>query len=118
MTTETKHTPGPWTAVAHQYQDDEGMTETRWEIQAQDGTTVIESVWGETSVIAQRNDAHLVAASPDVYTALKEARSFVEDVRRLRREVLSHFGATMNHDDIDDCLRRIDAALAKAEGKS
>lgn len=61
-----EHTPGPWVAIGNQYQNDEGAPETRWEIQAADGTTVVESVHGDTSVITECFDAALIAAAPEL----------------------------------------------------
>ena len=109
MTTETKHTPGPWELM-------EDRVPGGLELGA-NGRAICE-IWRRNKPDTEEANAHLIAASPDMYAALKEARSFVEDARSLRRGVLSHFGATTNYDDIDDYLRRIDAALAKAEGKS
>ena len=52
-------------------------------------------------------NAQIIAAAPDMYAALKNARAFVECAHE----------SLVNAEDKQECLESIDEALAKADGK-
>ncbi len=95
---DSKHTPGPW--KVHKMPKAIGYAE--WEIHySDDGECVAEIVYKEA-------DAHLIAAAPDMYEALKD--------------VLAWWGFPREYADseiTDTAILywKIKAALAKSEGK-
>lgn len=100
---EAKHTPGPWHTGGTSYlrRDDPRM-----------------NVWSRTKAGKQSGEilasevkpanARLMAAAPDLYAALKEARVYVE-----RAYECAFPDSELNHALLQD----IDAALAKVEGR-
>lgn len=88
-------TPGIW--KAHKQPETDWVRET-WEIHyTDDGECVAEVVHGEAN-------ARLMAASKDMYKALKKAR-----------DGMALLSGT--YEEAENALLAIDAALAKAEGK-
>lgn len=90
---ETKHTPGPWEVreyphLAHPF------TQSLYEI----------GFGGEDELICdtvyERSDANLIAAAPDMLSALKEAREALSQPPFINSPT----------------LKAVDAAIAKAEG--
>ena len=95
----SKHTPGPW------------------EIRAEDnlihahGITIcrVDNV-KHPGIEA---DAHLIAASPDMLVALKDAKSELLDVLSSIDKERVHYDG----DDFHELLNKINVAISKAEGK-
>ncbi len=102
MPDNPKFSPGPWVAITHvpgephivrSYVDTNGRRRTEYVMSG-----------------CQEADAHLIAAAPDLYAALVEAR-----------ETIRIFHGAAAWDIYDRCspeMQRINAALAKAEGRS
>jgi hypothetical protein len=61
---------------------------------------------------------HLLAAAPELYRALAEARSFVDVLRQARLHLAQRDvdGAAEATEDAERAIGTIDAALAKARG--
>lgn len=102
---EAKHTPGPWTIIpAVEYDGDDedfqGAYTDPASIEGSDGNPVcmFGNPAGSACLFENEADYHLIAAAPEMLEALKYARRF------LRKE---------DHD-----TGYIDAAIAKAEGRS
>ena len=93
----SKHTPGPWTA--------EKDYESDWIINGANGS-LLAIIEGWTDEI-DKADAHLIAAAPEMYEALKALRvasgKLPADLKKCPEMV--------------GCLIEADAAIAKAEGK-
>jgi hypothetical protein len=102
-------TPGPWElneelSRAHMSYD----TGTRAITAKADGVTICLTTRGWADVKAAEANAHLIAAAPDMYDALKQAEISVAEL-------------CDNQDEGNECwnvLRAVHAALAKAEGRS
>lgn len=93
--TEQKHTRGPWK-----------IGENDSEVISHDGALVAAVYADATS--SRRANAHIIAASLDMLEALKEAQQWLS-------------GIVDGNDILDadrECLERIDAAIAKAEGRA
>ena len=94
------HTPGPWTVNALENINVGGVF-------LSDGNTVGRDGGFDGCVYMPLADAHLIAAAPELLEALKIAEAYV------------HLWMTDNtgKEELDD-LERIEAAIAKAEGRS
>ncbi len=103
--TTAKHTPGPW-LVTRQY-----VVGPRDESDSQGFGMVVgvADVYGEN----RNQDAHLIAAAPDLLEALKGAIGALEFSRDYHAD-LSNAEQAFAQDRLDAAL----AALAKAEGRS
>lgn len=96
MTTETKFTPAPW------------EVDIFGDVQANgDDVARIAGYYGE-----EVNDAnaHLIAAAPDMYAALKDARAIA--MRMAAKADIPYCA------EFGEIAQILDAALAKAEGKA
>jgi hypothetical protein len=93
----TQHTPVPWTIEAS-----ESPLDFQMEFWIQANNNYLCSV-------NNKNDASLIAAAPDLLEALKKSREGIESMTAWEHE-----------DDpvkpFSDCLKLIDAAIAKATG--
>ena len=110
---ETKWTPGPWKhgKTPHRYKD--GSTQTFGADCVYSGdlavcqvyglwtNATLEEMEGESTQQVGLANAHLIAAAPDLYAALEEARVMMQAAHSR-----------------DICFVCIDAALAKARGES
>lgn len=103
MTHTTKHTPGPWEVkpIGKQLY-----------VEAKDGQGFvcdmqINDALGETDSPHIRADAHLIAAAPAMYEALKEIDDQLDQFTLKAQEELG----------LREALLKIRAALAQAEGK-
>lgn len=106
--TNTKFTPGPWKAERIESSTKPiGLVYMR--IYAKDGSLAFAGVYKDkkvTKTTAEAN-AHLIAAAPDLYAALSEAKLQIEYLH----EKFAETGSGNN------MLAKIDAALAKASGE-
>jgi len=109
MTTETKYTPGPWELM-------EDRAPGGLELGA-NGRAICE-IWRRNKPDTEEANAHLIAASPDMYAALEGAREYVAILLAERNRAYAGFAAITDVPDIEACLAQIDATLAKAEGKA
>ena len=103
-TEQGKHTPGPWAVNPFAAQVDA--------FNENGGATVCELLW-PTEVRSEAEteaNARLIAAAPDLLAALKALRRYIT-IR------YSEFGEVLNEGAVTD-LATIDAAIAKAEGRS
>jgi hypothetical protein len=94
---ESKHTPGPWV-----------WNEGYCGLSSADGHPVLpyadyENMWLPSYDAQGRADGHLIAAAPDLLAACWAARAYV---------------ASHTHDSAGERLKQIEAAIAKAEGRS
>lgn len=64
------------------------------------------------------SDAALIAAAPDMYAALEDAREYVAILLAERNRAYAGFAGITDVPDIEACLEQIDAALAKAGGEA
>jgi len=103
---ETKWTPGPW-RVQPTFETDESDPQ---EIRAQ---RLI--LTGDRQYIAETmsNHAHLIASAPELYEALKEAASTLDNYA----DVLDGMDGTPRPNDAMKTLLVVDAALRKARGE-
>ena len=96
----SKHTPGPWKVEPHSSHEMAFLVTS----------TAPQSVGGDRTVMvtkfASRDDAHLIAAAPDLLEVAKECEAYfrpmAEDGQYLAQQRIDH----------------IRAAIAKAEGGS
>ena len=100
MTQPAKHTPGPW--VVHTFT-----------ISGKEKLEVLDATG--TNACVQAN-AHLIAAAPAMYEALKDSLVLLE---ASYHDMHDKFGA---HDlgtlTVFDCVEKVKAALAQAEARS
>jgi hypothetical protein len=94
MTDSNKHTPGPWEACDRGDYCDEGI--------------VILGNDMRVAVVNSEDDTDIIAAAPEMYEALKATKRDFLKWAEIRGGIGTYAGA----------IARIDAALAKAEGKS
>src|SRR5690625_4088729 len=108
MSGETKWTPGPWASTDHGVGEivvyDEGTQSCLASLDEDGDSSCAWPKHYSTSPEARAN-ANLIAAAPDLYAALEEARGTIQ--------ALIDEGYTGHIDQ----LGRIDAALAKARGE-
>lgn len=107
----SKHTPGPWvvgpvddTVVTHL-----GADGVRREVAQIDGDYNEPDLWP-----VMEANARLIAAAPDL---LDEARKQVTWLRHLRTEAVGSLRGSLI-DGIDQSIKYLSAAIAKAEGRS
>ena len=109
-------TPGPYRA--HPYSIKDGC-HVRFEI-------VAKNFDGEEYVVARTADdgsrvgeatANLLAASPDLYAALREAEAEFDGAARFYRNEMAGFVGSSIAARIEACAKKARAALAKAEGR-
>ena len=114
MNTENRFTPGLWQVSRKIPTEVWGSVGECGECIVAD-TAVIDcpKCWG-----TRISNAHLIAAAPDMYAAMKGAREYVGEALSLRRAMFAGHEGAGNVEDIEACLSQIDAALAKAEGES
>lgn len=110
---EAKFTPGPWEVCdPGDYGDFDG--ESRVVLGNDMRIAVVH--WHEGDYRAENDaNANLIAASPDLYDALREAKGLAD------MAVMSDDGDGTPSDDqssLEQLRAKIDAALAKAEGRS
>ena len=104
---ENKFTPGPWKVgyrVAYGW--DIGPSPLKWAASVNDGDILGA---GDGEGLA---NAHLIAAAPDMYEALKEALATIEYVK----EYVEGMGLSAE-DDCNNAIEIINAAIAKADGE-
>ena len=94
----SKHTPGPWRAEKHPQHDHVHCSEL-WMIIAGEPDDCSDAEIAQVIAYEAEANARLIAAAPDMLEALKEARALLRGC-------------------IGEAIDRIDAALAKAEGRS
>jgi hypothetical protein len=107
----SKHTPGPWKAVARNYPiADTGDYDGFWEVLTSDPKKPIVQIWGDSD--EDEANASLIAAAPDLLEAAKL--------------VIAWFEAEDDHSKADFYQRiemcrtseaALRAAVAKAEGE-
>jgi hypothetical protein len=112
---ESKHTPGPWWVVA-----DEGAAQvTGFPCIEADNYTVVglEGMYGD--IDTDFANAQLIAAAPDMLEALKAARN---EIIYLETASFNDFGGSCDTLEAwlseNEALPTIDAAIAKAEGRT
>lgn len=91
-----KYTPGPWEAVVN--------------IQSNDKRCLVRQKRSERGYICQPTNMHnanLIAAAPEMYDALEEARNALWVAKRL---------ATGDSPLLDTLIMGVEKAMAKAEG--
>lgn len=102
------HTPGPWTSEC---------SEGSWTIKSALGTVAFFSAYGQgqghPKLIAEaKANAGLIAAAPDMKTALKTVDPLIKMLlKEMRNEGAADWGF------VNDSLVAISSAIAKAEGK-
>jgi len=106
--TESKHTPGPWL-----YREDKGGG---YEVFPYNGGPPEIGEWAEICTISEYNkdpeaDARLVAAAPELLEELKRTRDDLTNIK-----AFCTLDAT--REAISRMIQRIDAAIAKAEGRA
>ena len=97
MTQETKWTPGPWTLSAD--------TSPRVMGPSKHGENVVAKVYFREFTNLTQANAHLIAAAPELYEALKEAQ----------KDFCERHCADLDGDHWEECTD-MQAALAKARG--
>lgn len=97
------HTPGPWAVIAFSRNDAVLSVAERGVV-----AHVLDPEGG--SVVERHANAHIIAAAPDLLEELREARNALQWYRET-------FPEADGRGD-DEVIARIDAAIAKAEGKS
>ncbi len=112
MPNDTRFTPGPWTIIG-------------WCGEHEDGGAAIEAAHGEriantnsvygSNWTAYHANAHLIAAAPELYAALK-ALMENHDITSLWDQ--GPEGEGWQSDELSQTLQDAEDALAKAEGKS
>jgi hypothetical protein len=94
----SKHTPGPWKIDWYICRED---NKELWRVPRSIGPASTDhNHWAGRYITVDEADASLIAAAPDLLEALKSTRAFVNSVA-------PHGGL----------FERINAAIAKAEGK-
>ena len=105
MTHTTKHTPGPWKAVQHPCEH-----KWAWTIEGADEVGQIIARMGLVNdAQAVAANAHLIAAAPAMYDALRELTNAFALVVKM-----TPYGVPMDVSKVHDNAR---AALAQAEGR-
>lgn len=115
-----QHTPGPWTNHGRQ-PNVPGLPHA-----AVAAKTLIARVYSEAygDEEQEKANADLIAASPDMLAALRVAREVITQDRTAFADCSTGPDNTMEPDDLaalveyDEALWQIDAAIAKAEGRS
>lgn len=98
MTQLAKHTPGPWTARKAPERN-----AYAWDVEGAQGTVSIIARMALVDRVSEvEGNAHLIAAAPAMYEALKDSLLMIPD------------GMTSNTHPI---VQRIRQALAQAEGR-
>lgn len=128
-------TPGPWHMKNKPYPDGKpyitlGAVSRRWREGDHHGLdwSNYDAKSGDGFHIAgimSEDDARLIVAAPDTYAALKEVRVELKDARDSLFETctLRDDASTLEASDraeierVDAIIARVDAALAKAEGR-
>ena len=89
-----QHTPGPWKA----FNSKKGRIFKHWQVDTGTGSVTLDDAghW-------EAGNAHLIAAAPAMYEALKDALACIEQ--------------TLTRKEINDRRDKINSALAQAEGK-
>lgn len=116
------HTPGSW-EVALEIFDNGGIPETV--IQALNGRAAVAVAleFGPNNPGMRDANARLIAASPDLYAALLNARSFIATDRASMVECCTGPNGEIDEYDAsaiatyDELLAQIDAAIVKADGE-
>ena len=103
------HTPGPWTIGRTDF-DNAGEV---IEINAPDGTSVAHVLSSDEITEAERADAFLIAAAPELLEALKQMEIAAQEIAV---EFIEHERAT-NWKVVNDAYIASARAIAKAEGK-
>jgi len=98
------HTPGPW--QLHKSDDTLVIGSDCREVAEACGDYTEEAEWPRMEA-----NARLIAAAPDLLSALKDARESIEALANMVSD------ATQFRQDVSDDLARINAAIAKAEGQ-
>jgi len=97
----SKHTPGPWSAINNDRENDECEY---WIIDSEYGAVIgEEGIWLEPSKGSNKYNASLIAAAPDLLEELQKARVILKHSLTLKDSILAR-----------EALPRIDAAIAKA----
>lgn len=97
--TDVKHTPGPWRAERH----------VTWWVTSDYGEICEIMPWSNE---CDKQDAHLIAAAPDMYEALRKLEYWFDT----DQEILDAMSADSRRDHLEK-LEMIRAAIAKAEGR-
>lgn len=113
---KTSFTPGPWTATP-EGNGEWGIDSEEWGIAHVAGAAGMEEPNGRSN-----ENAHLIAAAPDLYAALAEAYEFAETAnewfgRDAAGEAQVNASPAM-HQKAFYVSERLSAALAKARGES
>lgn len=101
-----RYTQGEWTP----YKDD--MTRDAWCVDLPHKPH--DKVYTEIAIVFGEANAHLIAAAPDMYEALKSLRTLLQDSDSIRIQahgIGDEFGAY-------NIFEKADKALAKAEGEN
>ena len=97
-----KHTPGPWSA----HYNNEGLT-----VFSPDNVTVAYVDYDECEERPVEANAHLIAAAPAMYEALRNAAEWLNDMS-------CEHGTEQDDGMSKDCVVcQVNAALAQAEGR-
>jgi hypothetical protein len=119
----TGFTPGPWLYRPHEY-DDWGYVRCQPDDVLKMGGIICQARDPAVSDEEQLNEhrrngtdpwaanAHLIAAAPSLYEALKAARFYVNECR------FSGALTEKGHSECAEVLANLDAALAKARGEA
>ena len=115
--TAHKHTPGPW--FIERRTNDGGTT--HHSITASDGHGWSGDRYMSVSGCIDSNDAHLIAAAPEMYAALVAAEA---RLRSLEKTIDSEFGDCRSEDEMEAAkawspeVYTARAAIAKATGEN
>lgn len=133
--TEVKRTPGPWEVRTQTYDKDIIPCDTHYVAvitKANDTSEIghLLMVNGDYHVCKfnptkdpfsakkMANDAHLIAAAPELYEMLQIARDYVAAELEDEKQAYKGYESSSNIPSIKEDLERVDAALAKARGEA
>jgi len=118
MTTEAKHTPGPWTAVKGDHGESWGGY---WQIDAEFDAVACNQFChaGARDQAVSEANAHLIAAAPNLLSALERLDAdWTKTFPDGPEGSLDYYGIGKMADETVSIWRDIRAALAKARGQS
>ncbi len=113
------HTPGPWTLIHNPRENDlPDNAARRFHIYAKSPSGHTAGIadtaayeWAGVSTIQHEANARLIVASPDLLEACKEADDFIA------AQHCQVSTGECDSSDAADVLRKLEAAIAKAEGR-
>ncbi|WP_041544596.1 MULTISPECIES: hypothetical protein [Chelativorans] len=113
MATEAKHTPGPWNWKPRHHVINESAVLSP-DPHSENGGFVVAHTYGPKHAA----NARLIATAPVLLESLKTARDAIASVAVETFGVADHGGLSDPYPIQAELLHNIDAAIAKAEGRS